>query len=343
LITQADIARIDRGNMMAIYEQWPKHFREAQKIPVKPEREADSYNSLVLCGMGGSGTSCDILCDLMSLYSNTPTVVLKGQSLPATVNRRSLVVVNSVSGNTAESLITAQAASERKADVICISSGGKLKEWAASNGCIHVSIPNLSVPRASLPYLVMPGLKIIEPFLAKSVEEEIGLVNKNIAKTSRSVSSNIPEEDNAAKKIANFLQTGFAFCFTSPYLVSVGTRFKDSLNENAKVHCLRESVLEASHNEIVPFTFDNGFDPKVLFLRWAGDSDLSNERFANVKSLFEEIDQPSIELVAYEKSLLSAILCSIYILDYVTIYMAISRKIDPSPTPAIDILKRTSK
>jgi hypothetical protein len=37
---------------------------------------------------------------------------------------------------------------------------------------------------------------------------------------------------------------------------------------------------------------------------------------------------------------LEAIISLIYILDYSSIYLALSRRIDPSPTPAIDILKK---
>jgi hypothetical protein len=55
---------------------------------------------------------------------------------------------------------------------------------------------------------------------------------------------------------------------------------------------------------------------------------------------FNEIGQPVMELISTEKSLINAIMSSIFILDYATIYMAVTRNGDPSPTPAIDILKK---
>ena len=232
-------------------------------------------------------------------------------------------------------------ASERNAEVICISSGGKLKELAANNSHKHIHIPNLSLPRASLPYLIMPGLKLINPFLKKSLEEEISSIHRSISKIAQNISVTVPQESNIAKKIASFLENGFTFCFTSPYLMSVGTRLKNSLNENAKVHCVKESVLEASHNEIVPFTFynSNGFTAKVLLLEWVCDQILVKERFKKMHSFFTRIKQPLMELNTFENTLINAIICSIYILDYATIYMAISKKVNSSPTPAIDILK----
>jgi len=251
------------------------------------------------------------------------------------------VIVNSISGNTLETIAMMEKASERNAEVICISSGGKLKELAASNSHKHIHIPNLSLPRASLPYLIMPGLMLINPFLKKSLEEEISSIHRSISKIAKKISVTVPQESNIAKKIASFLENGFAFCFTSPCLISVGTRFKNSLNENAKVHCVKESVLEASHNEIVPFTYynSNGFAAKVLLLEWVCDQTLVKERFKKMHSFLTRIKQPLMELHTFENTLINAIICSIYILDYATIYMAMSRNMDPSPTPAIDILK----
>lgn len=340
MITATDIAKVDHKRIYDIYEKWQDHFSAASVISAKIDHDPNYYNSIILCGMGASATGADILSDLIQSAGNIPSLVLKGGSFPQYINKRSLVIVNSVSGNTQESLSMMSEASNRNAEVICISSGGKLQEMANAQGHRHIKIPNLSVPRASLPYLIMPGAKLIDPFLKWSFKEEAMTIYSNLLDLKKNITVNIPEDANVAKQIASFIQTGFAFCFTSPQLVSAGTRFKDSLNENAKVHCLRESILEASHNEIVPFTYKNAFEPKALFLTWAGDQTIVKDRFKKVKTLFTQISQPFMEVNAYQKSLFAAIVSSIYILDFATIYAAISRGIDPSPTPAIDILKK---
>lgn len=339
LITENDIAKIDQHRIYSIYEKWPDHFKAASEIPVKLDHDSTFYSSVVLCGMGASATGADILNELMHSFGSIPSTVLKGQKMPDYVGKNTLVIVISVSGNTKESLSMFQEASKRDAEIICISSGGKLKEIADKSGHRHVMIPNLSLPRASLPYLIMPGMRIIDPLLKKSLTREFPLIFTALKKIADKTVVNVPDVSNAAKQIASFLEGGFAFCFTSPSLVHVGTRFKDSLNENAKIHCLRESVLEASHNEIVPFTYGNDYHPKVLFLGWTGDPTIVKERFKKIKQLFKDLGQAFMDINTYEQNLTSAMITSIYLLDFVTIYMAISRGIDPSPTPAIDILK----
>ncbi len=332
---------VDQHALMKMYADWPDHFARAFKIDCSPDHEPDYYDSLLFCGMGGSATSCDILNDLNQIYGQKPSSILRGEFMPRTVSKRSLVIVNSVSGNTEEALEMAGEAAKRQAEVICITSGGKLSNYADSNGFKKIKIPNLFLPRASLPYLIMPGLRLIEQFLPDSVANDFKLVPKNLAEEKKHISSTINENNNRPRTIATFLKDSFVFCLTSPFLTSVGTRFKNSLNENAKVHCTKESVLECMHNEIVPFTYLNkNFPRKVIFVTSNLDTPFTSHKFKKIQQLFREIGQPYLELTSSVDSLLISILRMIYSLDFTTLYIASDRGIDPSPTPAIDILKK---
>jgi glucose/mannose-6-phosphate isomerase len=345
LAIEHQISHIEEDKLHLVYNKWPEHFEEALKIECAIEHEPAFYNSIVLCGMGGSATSSDILRDILHSCVSIPVIVKRGGDLPACVGKRSLVIVKSVSGNTQETITMAEQAVSKNAEVISISSGGKLRELAETNSLKHITIPPSSYPRASLPYLIMPTLKLLSPFLQSYIDKHVLSIPSTLANISKIIIESVPYETNIAKQIANFLYQGFAFCFASPSFSSVSIRFKNSLNENAKVHCIFESILEASHNEIVPFTFDNYHQPitrKVLLVRWPFDDQIVNERFDKLKSFLSEIRQPFMEIDVPENNLISAIISSIYILDYSSIYLAISRNVNPAPTPAIDILKRFS-
>lgn len=264
--------------------------------------------------------------------------------MPSWVENHSLVFVKSASGNTEESIFMVEEASKKGAEVISISSGGRLKEISLALGQNHLAIPNLGLPRACLPYLLVPVLKVIDNFLHHSLMQELNLMESSLSAIRESNDSRVPFQENLSKKIAHFLVNGFVFCFSSPSLMAAATRLKNSLNENAKLHCIRESVLEASHNEIVPFTFSpENTDRRVLLLRWIKDSQMICQRFARIMSFLTEIGEQVWELTIPEQSHLNAMLSAIYLLDYSTIYLAKALDIDPSPTPAIDILKSRNR
>lgn len=338
----ADILSIEREKLYQIYAEWPLHFEHANNARCRLEHEREYYQSVLLCGMGGSATACDILNDILHSYGNIHSLVIRGHIVPSYTNKNTLLIVNTASGNTEEAILTMEEASSRGAEVICISSGGKLREMAHKYGHKHVNIKSVNYPRAALPYLLMPGLKLISAFLPESAVKEFSLIPKSLLSTYKKISADAPFDSNPAKKIAAFLSAGLGFCFTSPYLFSVGTRFKNSLNENSKMFIIRESVLEASHNEIVPLVYYSAtvINAKVMLLRWRGDTHVIRNRFAKMGSLFTSINCPLLEVNAFDNSLINAILSMIYILDYSTLYMAEARKINPSITPAIDILKK---
>ena len=277
-IMKEDITRFDQNRLYYAYTQWPGYFKESLKLRPYLDHRLEYYKDIVFCGVGGSATSSDVLQEIMNTSGIIPSINLRGQPMPSFIDKRSLVIVNSVSGNTAESVLMMKDALSHNAEVIAISSGGKLKEEAKLNNCKHIEIPNLSLPRASFPYLLVPGLRLINGFLKKSIEPEldaISVIATNILASNR---RETPEDYNLAKKIARFTTGGFPVCYSSPFLLPAATRFKASMNENAKLHCLRESILEASHNDIVPFTFNNHSTllPKVLHLRWQYDKDITS-------------------------------------------------------------------
>ncbi len=176
--------------------------------------------------------------------------------------------------------------------------------------------------------------------MSGSLSEEISDLSDNLKNTFNKVSSDIQYESNTAKQLASFMDNSLVFCLASPSLISAGTRFKNSLNENSKVHCISDSILEASHNEIVPFTYENKtMQRKVSLLSWKYDTEMIKKRFSKVKTLLQGLGHPVFEIKSPYKSLINSLICSIYLLDISTIYLSALRNIDPSPTPAIDILK----
>ena len=130
--------------MIDVYENWPKYAQEsydnAKPISVK-------FEKIVFCGMGGSGLVFDILS---SLILDKPVIINKGYVLPKNISN-SLMIFNSASGDTIETLTALKSALKTKNKIIAFSSGGKLENFCKKNKITHIKYNMQSSPRASLP------------------------------------------------------------------------------------------------------------------------------------------------------------------------------------------------
>ncbi|MDG2112267.1 MAG: SIS domain-containing protein, partial [Actinomycetota bacterium] len=120
--------------------------REVTDVP-----GVDDIDHVVMMGMGGSGIAGDIVRAVAGPMMPVPVVVSKGYPCPGFVNRRSLVVAVSFSGDTEETLEAASAAEASGAQMIAVTSGGQLGELAADWGApvydLDASIP---MPRVAV-------------------------------------------------------------------------------------------------------------------------------------------------------------------------------------------------
>ena len=129
-----------------IIEDMPHQIREAIKLAqgIKVEGEIDN---ILVTGMGGSGIPADLIKTIMH-EGKTPVIVNKDYSIPAFTNNKTLVFVISYSGNTEETLAAYKEAAKRRAKIVCICSGGKLKQIATDAKLIIV--PEGMPPRSAI-------------------------------------------------------------------------------------------------------------------------------------------------------------------------------------------------
>ena len=115
-------------------------------------------------------------------------------------------------------------------------------------------------------------------------------------------------------------------------------RFKNSLQENAKMHAIAEDVIEACHNGIVPWNLKANIKP--ILIQGKDDYVKTKERWEILKEFFKEKNVEYKEIYSVKGSILTKLINLIYLFDYSTIYNAVLREIDPTPVGPIDFVKR---
>jgi glucose/mannose-6-phosphate isomerase len=327
------IEKYDLQKMYKIYDEWPEIAEKSFQFDYDLV-DFKNISHIVFAGMGGSGAISDIFYSILS-KTDIHVDIVKGYSLPKTVNLKSLVVITSVSGNTIESLTILEEAKKIGCEILVFSNGGKMEEFCKKNNIKHRKIPRYHSPRASFVSFLYSMLKILQNVLPIEKQEIEESIEKMKILRKQIYSKNLSEK-NPALVLSKWI-SGIPLIYYPWGLQASAIRFKNSLQENAKIHTIVEDIIEACHNGIVAWDSKNNIKP--ILLRGEDDFIKTKERWEIVKEFFQNNDIEYKEIKSVKGNILSKIICLIYLLDYSSIYLAVLSGIDPSPVKSIDFIK----
>lgn len=319
--------------MYKVYDKWPEIARESFESSQEIV-DFENIDHIVFAGMGGSGAIGDIFSSILS-KTKIHVNVVKGYLLPATVNSNTLVITISVSGNTAETLAVLDSAYKTKCKIIAFSSGGKMLEYCTKNKIKHRLVPQYHSPRASFTSYLYTMLKILHSVLGIKQEDIFESITE-LEKISKEIGSSNLTKNNPSLSLAEWIN-GITMIYYPFGLQSAAIRFKNVLQENAKIHVIAEDILEACHNGIV--SWEKKSSVKPILIQGRDDYIKTKERWKIIKEYFYQNKIDYFEIVSIDGSILSKLICLIYILDYCSIYNAILTETDPTPVKSIDFIK----
>jgi glucose/mannose-6-phosphate isomerase len=123
-----DYTKLDPDGVEKALEKFPEQIRETFLQTKDLELNTKDFDNIVVSGMGGSSNAGKIVQGLLEQNYEKPFVVYNDYGLPAWVNEKTLVILNSYSGNTEETLSGYDVAKSKGAQVIGIATGGKIGE-----------------------------------------------------------------------------------------------------------------------------------------------------------------------------------------------------------------------
>ena len=320
--------------MSDIYDRWPQIANDSfsksfSKVDVK------NIDHIVFAGMGGSGTVGDVFSSILS-KTDIHVSVVKGYLLPKTVDNNTLVVSTSISGNTSETMTILKNVEKSDAKFVALFSGGMMEKFCKNKNIKSYKIKEAHSPRASFVGFLYSALNILEeivPVKKMDVNESI----QSLFNIQKIISSENLNETNEALQIAEWIKE-IPIVYYPWGLQSAAIRFKNSMQENAKMHVMTEDVIETCHNGIVAWNKPKNVQP--ILIQGKDDYVKTKERWKIVKELFHDKDIQYKEIFSQEGSILNKLVCLIYLLDYVSIYNAIISKTDPTPVKPIDFVKK---
>jgi glucose/mannose-6-phosphate isomerase len=349
------IRTVDPSDLRSDFGKWPSLARERWTQTIVPTFDAGNYNRIVLVGMGGSLLSGELLVDLArEQKSSREFETVKDYHLPSYCDERTLVIGMSSSGNTEETLSVLSEARKKGLKGFAFGSGGSLESLSKDKwGFDFIQTTMLKVPRSSLPGIFYPVLKLLVTnhvleFTEQEVIESIDALEE--------INREDSKRDNRALRLAKDLisenSDSFPLVYASSRTRAVGLRFRQSLNENSKIHSFNGEIPELCHNEIVGWDFlsssiknyrtKNSKSKQICMLLRLQEDDPPEirTRFDIVADLVNRSKGNVLEAPHVGRGYLARTLSMLYLLDYSTYYAAILRGVDPIKTPSISLLKQ---
>ena len=323
--------------MYEIYDNWPKFAENGFNNNFKEIVKRD-ISHIVFAGMGGSGTIGDVFASVLS-KTDIHVDVVKGYHLPKTVKQNSLLICTSVSGNTIETITVLKEGIELGCNVMVFSSDGEMKEICKNKKIDYTEIIMSHSPRASFVTYLYSMIKVLLPILPISNEDIINSINE-LEKTRKKINSLNLNDGNTSLSIAKWINN-IPIIYYPWGLQSVAIRFKNSLQENSKMHVMIDDIIESCHNGIVSWENDSTLQP--ILIEGEDDYIKTKERWVIIKEIFQEKNILFYEIKSNKENILSKLTQLIYILDYTSIYLAILKNIDPTPVLGIDLIKNKLK
>jgi len=316
----------------------PEEIETALEIARLSLIRTRTVKQLVICGMGGSGIGGELLSGIYGQDIRIPVITIKDYRLPASVNRDTLVILVSYSGNTEETLSDFAAARQKKCATVIVSSGGRLARLHGAGNAII--IPGGLPPRAAIGYLFTPLPFILWRFgLIADPYPSLGRMVVFLKKQRKQVT---PVASKLARWLYGFLPVIYS---NSPAYHPVAYRWRCQFNENSKVFAHSHAIPEMNHNEIVGIGRARKVArlTKIVFLDDPGANPRNTKRVKITEQLVGRETAGVRHFKGLGSTLLERAFYLIWLGDFTSVYLARLERVDPLPVKRIETLKARLK
>lgn len=333
------VARVDPGGMRDIIAALPDQISAALRSNTKAHFPVDEAQRIFLVGMGGSAIAGDVFAAWVADRSKVPIQVVRDYHLPSYARSEDLLVAVSYSGNTEETLAATSQGIKLGCRVIAVTSGGTLADLARKNDFSMFQIPTGLPPRGAFGHLFGTLAAISGDWtVARSGDELAGAV-AHLRELRAKLRPESGMRANLAKTLAARIHATVPIVYGAPPFSPIARRWQTQFNENSKVLAFSSAFPEADHNELVGWVEDpRARSHRPILLRDREESAEMRRQLDITVGLMAK--RTKVEQVRDDgPTLLSRMLGTLYLGDYVSLYLAVLRGVDPMVLKPIVALK----
>ncbi|MFA6255224.1 MAG: SIS domain-containing protein [Patescibacteria group bacterium] len=332
------------GSIEMLGEQLNSAWQEfkAVKIP----KNYRQINKILINGMGGSALGSHVLRALFFDQLKLPVSIINSYSLPASLDKKTLYIISSYSGNTEEPISTFLEAKKRGAKLFGIASGGKLAGLIKQGkipGYVFDPIFNpSSQPRLGLGYSLGAQLALVKKLgLIKLSDAEVSQGLKTISQFNNNFGFAKTEAKNPAKSLALKAFGKSLAIVASEFLAGNAHVFANQTNETAKAFSSYYLIPELNHHLLEGLKYPKTNQQSLLFIFLESKlyQPKNQIRYQITKKV---VTQNKVKQVSYQlsaKTKFEQVLEALLLSSYVTFYLAILNNTNPTLIPWVDYFK----
>lgn len=334
------IKKIDPQNTLAstnmLVEQCQLAWNEANAITLS--QEIANIKNIVCCGMGASVYGAIVTKSLVGSGLKYPFETISDYGLPAYVNSETLVVLTSYSGTTEEVLSCAKEAKEKGTQIIVLTKGGPLTDFAKANYLpayiFDGKLNPAGIPRLGNGYTILGLLGLLHktgviPLPTNLIDEALEFLKKQKDVLKQKAMT------DAARFVGKL-----PVIFAAEHLAGNAHIFRNQFNETSKTFSSYFLVPDLNHHLMEGLQFPAPSNLLFILLQSNNYSDKIKKRMNLTKEIVGKNKQMQIDFVPSGASIYSDFLEVMVYGSYLTLYLGLLYDQNPAVNPWVDYFKQ---
>lgn len=332
-----DLKNLDSLGIGKALELFPDQIKTTYQQTLNSNIETLSFDKVVISGMGGSSNAGKIIQSLLEKENAPQVIIFNDYGLPEWVDDNTLVVLNSYSGNTEETLSAYDVAKTKGAKMIGVTTSGKIAKMIESGeikgAIVTAGDTNPSgYPKSGL------GLSFGALFGALT---KVGLIKTSKEELYKALDEvvKIRQEWNV-KDIANSVNGLFPVFFASRSFLGPMNAARNACCEIGRVYTQFYDFPEVNHVLIEALVLPNALkENRYIFFESAFDNERIKLRYEITKKLMTEMGAKYLSYQLNGSNFLAQALELAHFGSWLGYNLSLLRSDDPGPEPWILKLK----
>jgi len=339
------IKKLDPEGFLPCIQEFPDQCERAWsdwKNIALPARFVQAKNILI-CGMGGSGIPGSLAMNFVQNDVTIPITMWRDYGIPGWINKDTLVIAVSVSGNTEETLDCFKKSTDKTDKLITLSIGGDLEILSRKYKTTHYKINYTGQPRAALGFTLTSILAIFAKLkLIEISDDDFQEALVLLRALQKKIDANVFTSSNIAKILARKLEGKIPILMGAGVMSQVARHWALSFNENSKTAAYFQEIPEMNHNALVGLEMPKLLGQKIMpiILQSRFDHPRTKIRESVMIQIFQKRRLPlETILIDPAPSPLAELLQILLLGAYVSFYLGMINDLNPYTIEMVDYLK----